>query len=486
MIFDILNSLTRQETTKIRGNSKAVKEAARKDLSRELLDTFGGLGKDYLLEMIDTSFNSTLIKTQMKRLVVPYPILKRLITKLSRVYKTQPKRRYFLNGKEIVNVVGDRDESSVYVDQKTFEILESSFYSLENTAKIRDAERKVNLLNTCVYKVNNYDSELKLDYIENDVIEVLPIEGNQTVADKIGFYISINKKELWTRESYEIVGKEAEKSLNGNTAGIEQVKTKNSIGWAFAPFVVLRDSIPTSDFWDFKQKDLLTIVKQLCLSFTELRYLMRYTAFGLKYTVNLEVPDSSNLDPIGIWEMNSSSELGEDKPFEIGELPNTGKIVELRESILFMMSQLLYMYGINTQDLVSSAQKSSVESKEIDREEFKEFVTEQQNIWRLNEQNLFDVMRLVWNRDNSHQIDPNITLMVDYPEIDVRDLEVELRKWVIEIDNDVKTAVDWIMSNNKELTREQAEKVYSENSRINQEMGQNIVKSGYSEGNVGA
>jgi hypothetical protein len=446
-------------------------EVDRKALARELIDTYNGNGDEYLKIKIDEQSSSPLLTAQMNLNRVSYGYLKKIINKVSKVYKEQPKRRFFQNGKEILSGDPLFKGADVIIDDTVLSIIKNELYSLEITTALKEAERKTNLLNTAIYKINYYDKKLNLDYISNDSCSIVPEENNQKIAKEIAYSLSEGSIDVWTRSEQVIVKGNKQTRLQ-NESGKKQLELGyNNIGTAFAPFVVLRASLPDQEFWDIKNKDAISTIKQINLAFTELRYLVRYSSFGLKYAINLEVPDGASADPLGMWVMQSeSTHVGDSKNFEIGELPNKGDLQGVKETILFLVSQLLYTYSLSSQDLVSSGQKSTAESKEYDVTDFKEYLKEQQLIWKLNEKNLFEVMRLVWNRENEYKIPYDIVLMVDYPEVEEVDTEQEALKWVVEIENNVKTAIDWIMQENKDLTREQAIDTLKNNVKINEEL----------------
>lgn len=457
--------------------SERTYNTARSTKSRELLDTYNGKGLPYLQKQVDDSFKSSMIKQHMKHLKVCYPIMSRIINKLSKVYMEQPTRRFYINGREIVPKSDEFNTDSI-VNEKLCGILKESFYTTENKVKIKDSEKKVNLLNTCVYKVRTESDELKLDYIPNDLCLVEQEDYDNTVAKKLYFISSDTRTEEWTKDNFTITSEDGVLSAE-NEAGRNMLALGDkSIGSVFAPFVVLRESIPYQDFWNFNRVDFLDNIRQLNMMFTELRYLVRYTSYGLKYAVNVDAPNGADSDPLGFWILNSKDEgMGGSNQFEVGELQNAGKLQEVKDSILFMMSQLLYDMGLSTQDLVATAQKSTAESKELDREDFRQFLKDQQEIWRMNEQNLFKTMRLVWNRDNAYKIPYELEMTVDYTDIDETQIIDDVKRWVVEIENNVSTSIDWIMDKNKDLTRDQAEMILDRNSKINEEYDVNELDS---------
>lgn len=452
-----------------KGSKEELSETDRIAISRELIDTYSGNGGKYLESLIKKSFDGEIIKKHVLKLHMCYPILKRLINKISKVYKTAPVRRFYLEGKEIVPIADSLSDMQVIIDPKLYDILHKELYSKTNQIKIKESERKANLLNTAIYKVNYSDNKISLDFIPNDEVSISTKADDKTIADKIEFMNNSGETETWSRDSRLAKNGRYTTSTENNKGKSHVNSGMETIGTAFAPFVVMRDSIPDLDFWNLSNRDVVDVIKQINLTITELRYLVRYCSYGLKYSVNVDMPENATMDPMGFWALESSSpEIGSSITHEVGELNNRGDLQGVKDSVIFLISQLLYNYGLSSQDLVTSAQKSSAESKELDRADFREFIAEQQLIWRLNEESLFEVMRIVYNSEKSNVIPSNIEMVVDFPEVDVKDLESEMKRWVVEIENNVSTAIDWIMDNNKDLTRQQAVQIHGENTQINE------------------
>lgn len=455
-------------------------EEERKKYATELLDTYNKFGSKYVNETIDESIKHDAIKKVMKRLTICYPLLSSLISDISMIYKEQPKREFYLNGKQVIGELKSEvlDKKNYHIDKNLKEKLDN-IYNLEFCLRIEAAEELTNLLNTTIYKINNREGELKLDFISNDIACVSENIYDTTQMNSLYFLIGVAKNgqdiitsyEQWTPLEYEILEGE-ESVINENRAVKElQVYYENSellhIGSGFPPFVVLRDSLSNNDFWNIKNKDIIDIFRQINMAFTEVRYLQRAGTFGIKYITNATLNKDAPFDVLGVWELNQPDQVpgAIEKRVEVGELKNEARIKELMESIFDMVRMMFVLVGINTDNLRGARTAESAESKEMDREDIKKFLQKKRKIWTLNEDNIFRNIICVYNRDNTNKLPKGLTIKVDFPEIELtaEEMEKKISNWLIMIDNYFKTSIDWIMEENPDLTEEEAKKLYEQN-----------------------
>lgn len=503
--------------------NRLMRETARRSYATELLDTYNGFGRAYLLEMIDKTITSNNIKPQMKKVVRCLPLLKFFINSISRVYATQPNRRFYIDGKEIIKTPSEGLEKEVelndtedsandnnsenitnkeaqkpfdptlnedkfFYDDELYETL-NNLYNDSVLVAIKQAERYTNLFNTTIFKVVTDElGKIKLLFIPNDSIQVKPAPHDLTKAEQLAWVQDLIQDgtgnnalvtviENWTKDKKTVpinaVENTENEDLGVNQAALEYEKLfgTKECGSAFAPFVVFRDSGANIDFWDLKDNDVVEYIKSINMSITELRYLEKFTSFGLKYTVNIKLPEDGMMDPNGIWQLaveNSSvpgSEAG--KNFEIGEFKNEGRIDEVIKAIIFNMKMLFSMYNIPLDALISTNSVRSAESKQMDNDELFAAINSQRDIWNLNEQNLFKIMCAVHNRDNNIKIPAGVEMLVDYEEKASKEKVAD--DWLVEIQNNISTALDWLSDKNPDLDRDEVMELFKSNKAINEE-----------------
>lgn len=469
--------------------AKIMSEEYRRQYATELIDTYSGFGKPYLQSLIQGTIKNEAVKQSMVNLMVCYPILQNFVNKLSMVYKIQPKRKFYLEGKEVVEEIpqGVVNPDSYEEDPDLYNTLDE-MYNKEFIMKIKQAEAMTNLLDTAVYKVNNRENKLFIDFIPNDQCSIIPNTDDPTMMDSIYFLRGIGQintdigyqiqpiYEYWNIENFEVqqVGKQTIVQPNRAYDELKQLTDNNALkhlGSGFPPFVVLRSHMAEDDFWSSTDKDVVDTIKQINMAFTELRYLQRYGAFGLKYVVNAKLAQDATTDPTGILEIQSTSNVpGDDTKVTVGEFNNEARIKDLSDSIMSMMKFLYTLKNISLDSLIATKSPSSADSKEIDRESLKEIIKARQDIWSMNEENIFNTALCVYNRDNSKKLPKGLYIKVDFHDADktAEMLKVEMESWLVKIENDIATKVDWLMSENPDLTEEEAKTLLEKNMAMNE------------------
>lgn len=470
-----------------------ISEEARHSYATELLDTYNGCGKKYLELFIDENIKTPLIKKNMKKLIICYPLLQNFIDTISLVYQTQPKRQFYKDGKLIVKKLTEDQvpfKDKYLEDEKLFTALDG-MYSKELKLKIKKAEQITNLLQTVVYKLNTRENKLKMDYIPNDVVVAgTDIEDN-TQANSIYFLkgtipeqslLGTTLKlsyEYWSPETFELwTGDKKEVKPNGAMTELRTFLEEDAAyihnGSGFPPFAILRSELPDDDLWNIKDKDVIDVIKQINMAFTELRYAQHFGSFGLKYIIGAKIGDESKMDLTGIMELISTNTVpGQSDNVQAGEFKNEARIRELYESIFGMVKFLYDLYGISVSRLVTTKDAQTAESKQEDNRSIQEFIKYKQDVWSLNEEILFNTMVAVFNRDRTsdRKIPTGITMSVDFgdPSLTAAEAQVNIENWLVRIDNDIKTALDWIMDENPDLTEEEAKLLYEKNQTFNKE-----------------
>ena len=511
MLNNILNKFKPSKQKKVEGDyieeqaitltpvyrKRQMTEDQRRAYATELLDTYAGFSTSYLAGYIDRSISNANIKREMLKITRSLPLLKFFVNAISRVYGTQPSRKFYLEGKEIIKKTKPQSKESGFdktinkdkfiENDELFETL-SNLYNDNVLTAIKQAERNTNLLDTCIYKVITDDlGKIKLLFLENDSVQVKSLRNDPSSAEQIAFIqdvvdfidnrvATVPIVENWTCDYKHIpidaVSKnQLDETDDINLAAKEYEKLFNTkkTDYGFAPFVVFRNSGSVNDFWDQKDNDIVSYIKSINMSLTELKYLEKFTSFGLKYTVNIKEPANGVMDPNGIinFAVANSSVPGIDtgKNFEIGEFKNSGSIEEVIKSIIFNMKMLFQIYHIPLDGLVTTNSVRSAENKELDNDALFAVINAERDIWNKNEQDLFKVMQAVHNRDNNYQIPRGIEMLVDYSENKSKEKTVD--DWLIEIQNDISTALDWLAEINPDLDRDELMRMLQTNKDIN-------------------
>lgn len=462
-------------------------DEVRRRYATEQIDSFYGFSIPYLRWLIDTQINNKTIAIEMKSLSIALPLLKKFISSISRVYAQSPVRTFFIDDKQIVSELPSEiaDKSKFIINPELIKTL-NSFYNKDVNASIKEAEQLTNLLKTTIYKViTDENNQIRIKFIPNDTVQICQDTTDPSITNDIAFIRddfsndrtflrNTRVLEQWSQEEKRIplekdgeIDKDAFETTPNEAANkAEKLFNTKKIGSAFAPFVVFRESDPANTFWNLKEADTFDFIKNINMALTELRYLIRYASFGLKYIINGKLDPGSTLDPTGILQILSASRKpGDSENITVGEFENRGKIKEVIESIIFSLKMLYDSYNLPFDSLISTNSRESAESKQMDNEELFAFINSQRDIWSVNEENLFKVMQAVHNRDNTNNVPKGIELRTNYEEHKTQEKLAE--DWMIEINNNISSVLDWISAENPDLNRDELQRLFESNVSIN-------------------
>ncbi len=462
-------------------------DETRRSYATEQLDSYYGFSLPYLRWLIDKQVNNRTIAIEMKNLAIALPLLKRFIASTSRVYSKNPVRTFFMEGKQIVSELPSviSDKSKFIINEKLLDILES-FYNKDVVACIKESEKLTNLLKTTIYKVITDDNkQIKIKFIPNDTVQICQNTINPNFTDDIAFIRDdFSNDRTFLRntrilENWTAIQKtvpieqdgEINKDDNETTENEASIEAKilfdtTRIGFAFAPFAVFRESDAANTFWNLKDADTFDYIKNINILLTELRYLVRYSSFGLKYVINAEPSKGSVLDPTGFLSFTSKSRTpGDSANIQVGEFENKGRIKEVTEAIIFNLKMLYDSHHLPFDSLISSNSVMSAENKQMDNQELFAVVNSQRDFWAVNEENLFKVMQAVHNRDNTEQVPKGVEIRVNYEEHETQEKTNE--DWMIEIQNDISSVLDWISAENPDLNRDELQRLLQTNISVN-------------------
>lgn len=463
---------------------RSMTEESRRSYATELLDTYYGFGHQYVQNAIYNQIDDTNVRRIMYKLTRVLPLLTYFIDSISRVYSVIPTRRFYLDNKEIVPKIAKNtvNKERFLEDEKLYNVL-NNLYNDKVNLTLKQAERLTNLMNTTIYKVvTNKKGELRLVFLPNDTVQVKSDQFDSTIAEQIAFVqdntnldnnqiIKTTVLENWTK-NYKSVPYtdnqiEYDDTVNLAAEELEKLTGSKENGYSFAPFVVFRDSGSPVDFWDIKRNDTINYIRSINISLTELKYLEKYTSFGLKYTINLKTPKDSIIDPMGMinFSVENNKIPGDDSDYKVGEFENKGRIDEVIRSIIFNLKMLYSIYSIPLDALISTNSVRSAESKQYDSKELFSVINNQRDIWQSNEQDFFEVAKAVHNRDNDYQIPKNIKMLADFN--DQNDTDKTVEDWMIEIENNIKTTIDWLADENPDLDRDELFELFRNNVEIN-------------------
>jgi hypothetical protein len=471
----------------------------RKRLATQLIDTFKGNQEPYLRALIYDRYKEPTFADLRAKYLAPLPILKKLIKNISKIYDRTPIRKFYIDGKEIVRELNDIMDSSKYVvNPALLDILEQKFYNNRNDATLKMAEEYTNLLGDTIFKIKSDDEgNLKLIFLPNDIVsafsynidskefknsaqesniaDIICVYKDEISKDDI-FYDKPTEVEKWTVEKKKVYN---DKNPSDNEASKEAIKyfdSKGYLGYAFAPFVVFRSEHSWGSFWNIKDTDVLKFINELNLKLSHKNYLTQTDTDNTKVLIDGMFEDNAFSDPSVINTIKSTTaeriNPTPENQAKIQEL-KTADLKKLDESIMQDMKTLFKMYDLPFDSLLATKNVMSAENKQVENEALFAYINSQMNIWAENEQNLFKTMIAVYNRDNQ-ELPKGLTMMINFEKRDVQKKLAE--EWLVEIQNGVANICQWIMAENPDLSKDEAQKLYESNLASNDKETNNLFE----------
>lgn len=485
-------------------------EEERKRLATQLIDTFKGNQEPYLRDLIFDRYKDPTFAESRAKYLAPLPILKKLIKNISKIYDRNPIRKFYLNDKEIVRELDDLMDSNKYVvNPGLLDVLEKKFYNNKNSATLKMAEEYTNLLGDTVFKIKSDDEgNLKLIFLPNDIVSVFShyIDSKEfknsaqesNIADVICvykdevskgdvFYNNPVEVEKWTVEKKKVYNDKKASDNEASKKAKDYFDSKGYIGYAFAPFVVFRSEHSWGSFWNVRDTDVLKFINELNLKISHKNYLTQTDTDNTKVLIDGEPMDNIFSDPSVLNQIATKDLANAHNPSpealsqaKLQEL-KTADLKKLDEAIMQDMKTLFKMYDLPFDSLLATKNVMSAENKQVENEALFAYINSQMNIWAENEHNLFKTMVSVYNRDNE-ALPKGLSMMVNFEKREVQKKLAE--DWLVEIQNGVSNICQWIMSENPDLSKDEAQKLYESNIATNDKETNDLFKDEEEEENI--
>jgi len=418
----------------------------------EVTDRLNMLDDDFLDKVVEKAksvFSDKNFKRQRNLIPVEANIFSRVINQISKVFLEVPTRR------NLVAKKGETGDVLFEPDETYSELLKKSNIN----AIMRDVEEKVNASNECVVMTswNPKTKSVKYTPITMDQIDLIcdDTDDSEIIGVK---YSAGSYTVVWTSD-----GKI--ETYDGKTLVDEKENPyKDKDGGTVLPFVLYHRKYPSrglinktlgSDLYTF------TIDVNVLLMMLNYGYKMNY----IQPYFSGEKVDTGKLegDVASPW-------VVEGIDVEVGKLDFLTNLENQWEVIKERAVMLASFYNVSPSNFTLSGIPSSGVALRISNQGLLDSLKKSRALYEMVEREMFEQSRIIWNHHNSeNQVDVKGEFEVIYhdPELP-EDFTEEDEHWTTQIEYNVKTAVDWIMSNNKNLTREQALKVYESNKTFNE------------------
>ncbi len=404
--------------------AETIETQQRKIDANKLKDYFHGQAlEDLKADLIQYSGNIEQLKP------VAVNIVKKIISRLAQVYQKPATR----------TVDGTDQDKTIFSDIET---------ACKLGLKMKQASKLTKLLKTCLVKVSYRNGKIALDILTSDFLD---IETGKSPDDlktvTITYYpVSGNVQETtyhrWTADTFQVL------DYRG------QVKTTEQNPYGCLPFVALHDGLPLDDFFQPLPLDLISQQEAINLKLSDLLYTISMQAHGQPVSKGLE---TANLK-VGPNHVVSLPADTRDKSHSFDFAETHALISETVEAIQALINWAYISHGLPASSMTSEVSEQSGTAKTIDNFELDEARRDDQELFRIYEQQLFSLIKIVHNHHAKKKLSDNATMTVDFydPKPPVSEKE-QLENWQILMEMGLMSIVDVAMRRNPDLTKEDAE-----------------------------
>lgn len=402
----------------------------RKEKALKLLDFYHDQQLPYLYDRLAKNFSDP-----DRFSLASINIVKKIIDGLSTVYISDAKRI----------VQGNKQDQ---------ELFDRVAYDASLGLKMKQANRFSKLLGTCLLKVVFRNGRIALDLITGDICDVETGASPEDLKSiTITYYPESGKQQevtysKWTPER--VYRLDYQKNVISSVANPYQI----------LPFIPVWDSFPISDFWIEKGDSLLAVQEAVNEKLTDLIYILRLQGFSVPVSKGSNA-EFKTLDP------GTALNLPQDGDFSF-EAPNS-PIKATLDSIDYLIKTTAISYGLPASYLSNkpSERKSGV-SRLIENKELSEKRLDDIELFRRYEQELFQVIKTVWNTHNQTKFSDKCYLKIDFAEPQSFSISEQAQSWALLMDYGVYSPVDLIQKLNPDLSEEEARQKFEENKTAKQ------------------
>jgi len=416
--------------------------------------------KDYVEAAINQQFSDK-TREGLKNLIDDsVNVTKRIINEISTVYSKEPKRYATLDSGY------DTNYNAAITSIMDFNLI------------MQNVNQYTNLLNNCIVGVSFVNNRLKLSIYTPNNVDVIQRTDDPTQAEAIIITDTFTDTTYDTQIIYkywDIHGnyKVYDADYNvipipNNEQGINPYVNPANPNETILPFVIFsKDYMIDSIFDTTAGNDVISATIQIGVLLTYLNYLVKWQSFKQLAILNADFSKISKdiiLDPaypIGLKGENASIQV----------LNENADIKQVWDIIYEKIGIVANNYGMSLSNFKLQQTAQSGFALEIQKEGLIEARQKQLPIYRSKENELFDVMRVVWNyhtQDKQH-ININSIFNIDFQDITIKQDPLEVRQqWKFDIMMGAKNVLDYIMTINPDIKNyEQAEQVLKQNVEIN-------------------
>jgi len=474
---------------------------------RNLIDIYEDNWRHIIRQELASQFTDKSYQKLKPLITQELNLIKRAVNERSFTYKNKATR------KAVTETETKDDEGNKTIKETPDETYEDIVKRINFDNIMKQVETFTELSNHVILKVVWRDNKLDYDVLTFDNVEIFtdPEDWKKIVAIKYFINLKLPNFDitdqnfkvkdqiqtqlredrdfpiedflfsfLWTVEDNGETGRVFKfKQENGKEKLVSEEPNpyKDEEGKVVLPFILFSKQQPIGRLLNFSNgNDLFDANINLAINLIHLNELIKYQSYKqiVFKTKNLKnLPDKMEFDPQSMITLK----VDEDGIGDITTLDLQTEIQRLWDIIKNRAIMILSAYGISPQNFTMSAIPASGFALELDNRQLLEDRQNKLSVLREKEDETFKKTRIVWNFHNPNKpIDIKSMFKMDFGEIDFPKSEQDLAtEKTVKIKNSVETPIDWIMQENPDLTREEAEKVFQENKAINQTNGRGVA-----------
>jgi predicted double-glycine peptidase len=451
---------------------------------------FSNIKADIIDRMIESGVYSAETIKEFIALSIINPVPKAL-SNLCSVYSQEPKRKIILGEKE------NADQLKIYSN-----LLNSNHFN----STMKEVHKLGYLYKTLIVKPTIRKNELGKDELYADILYPYQIQvdadpNNPMNMFRLAIKYTVPDPETGKVETFAIIWTKDEHyklKANGDKEEIEVNGKKNNYKnpYGFIPAKIIRFDREVMNFWGYPMDYIVDQVYDLCIISFWLSRTTPSLIGGIPVFENVDFDAGENdleevnyetyeyqIDGVKKTKVRRTTPLPKIRFSPINALklfnknnqeakfyfanPETN-LTEIQAFVDWRRNMLLNDLGISKNAYQMQQAAQSGYAKQM--EETETIAARQEHIPYLREfeEGFFEMAKQIMDVDGVAKLNSESKLKIDYPEVTFPKTADEITK---ERDSDIKynlkSPVDYIMENNPDLTREEAEAIYEENKRLN-------------------
>jgi len=327
------------------------------------------------------------------------------------------------------------------------------------------------------------DGKMQINiYSPNNLIAV-PKDNNKYEAKEL-YIIKYRLNDKGSSDKYFVFwsdGEHYEIDSSGKKINVKDGEDENTDGKnPFEKIPLIKFSLHDGEDYfgkgrlDLVEQNIWYDIRQANLMFVEF-----YQGFGYGYTVNLG--QSLDISPNSFVSVDGVKKDDKDPKMEV--VKTDAPMTEIKDNIIDFWKLIANASGVKGSDYEGNSKQMSADSKVMDSKEMETMRIKDTGKATTYETEFFYMFRKVHNLNNKDKKDTkkllkeNLVFHIDFmfPTPDLTPAD-EIKVWEFELDNNLKTYVDYLIKKNPNLNAKKALKMIKGNIKTNDEIRKLVAK----------